>query len=70
MDDAITRFWDKYIERTVAYGVTVRARRWYVKRVELFIQAFPDTRLRSISSDDLTDYLKGLGRKLDCHDWR
>ena len=68
MDDAITRFWDKYIEKTVTYDVTERARMWYVKRVEHFIKAFPDTRLQLISSDDLSDYLKGIGRKSDCHE--
>jgi len=69
MDDAIARFWDKYIEKTVTYDVTERARRWYVKNVEHFIKAFPETRLQSISCDDMCAYLKGLGRKSDCQDW-
>ena len=70
MDDAITRFLDKYIAKTVDYGVQVRARRWYVKRVENFIRAFPDTRLQAISAQELAGYLEGIGRKLDCHDWQ
>jgi len=70
MDDAITRFWDKYIAKTVTYDVPERARMWYVKRVEHFIKSFPETRLQSISSDDLTNYLKEIGRKSDCQDWQ
>ena len=70
MEDAITRFWDKYIAKTVTYDVPERARMWYVKRVEHFIKSFPETRLQSISSDELSDYLKGIGRKSDCQDWQ
>ena len=69
MDDSISRFWDKYIDKTNAYDVPVLARRWYVRHVELFIKAFPGSRLAAISVADLTGYLEGLGRKLDCHDW-
>ena len=70
MDDAITRFWDKYIAKTVDYGVPERARRWYVRRVEAFIKAFPEKRLQSISPVDVTAYFEGIGRKLDCQDWQ
>ena len=70
MVDAIARFWDKYINKTVSYGVPEGARRWYVRRVELFIQAFPDTRLQSISAKDVADYLDVIGRKPDYQDWQ
>ena len=65
MDDPITRLWDKHIAKTVIYDMPERSRRRYVRRVELFIRAFPETRLQAISSEDLNIYLKGIGRKSD-----
>ena len=70
MEDAVSRFWDKYIDKTASYGVPERARRWYVKRVESFIRAFPDARLQSITAEDVSDYLDVIGRKSDCQDWQ
>jgi len=67
MDDAIARYWDKYIAKTVDYGVPENVRKWYVSRVESCIKSFAETRLQLISSDDLSNYLKGIGRKSDCH---
>ena len=34
MEDSIARFWDKYIEKTMLYGVDEVYVKWYVKCVE------------------------------------
>ncbi len=70
MDDVITRYWSKFTKKTVNYSTSVRARRWYTKRVEFFIKWFPVTRLQLISNGDLTDHLKGTGRKPVRQNWQ
>ena len=70
MDDPVSRFWDKYIEKTVACNVPEGARRWYVKHVEIFIKAHPDHRLAELQAADIAKYLEELGRKPDMPDWR
>jgi len=70
MDDSVSRFWDKYISKTVAYNVPEGARRWYVRHVEVFIKEYADTRLAGITANDVTQYLEMIGRKTDVVDWR
>lgn len=62
MDDSVSRFWDKYIDKTVVCDVQERARRWYVRHVEEFIKAFPGSRLSAIVANDVVMYLEGIGR--------
>ena len=70
MDDPVTRFWDKYIAKTVRSNVPGSVRRWYVIHVEAFIKAHPDSRLADLGAPDNTKYLEELGRKPDLPDWR
>ena len=70
MDDSISRFWDKYISKTVTYNVPEGARRWYVKHVEVFINAYSDRRLADIAAVDMTCYLEKIGRNPEIPDWR
>ena len=70
MADSVSRFWDKYINKTVSYGVPERARRWYVRHVEMFIKANSDTRLSAMSEQDITQYFEAIGRKRDIVDWQ
>ena len=37
MEDSVSRFWDKYIAKTVDNNVPEGARRWYVRHIEIFI---------------------------------
>jgi len=67
--DSIRRFWDKYIEKTMAYNVPKNSTRWYVKHVELYIKSLPSRRLAQHSSNDLDQYLKDLGRNKRLADW-
>jgi len=70
MDKSISRFWDKYIAITAIYGIPESARYWYVRHVEAFIRAHPDTRLRNITRRDLLSYTEVLGRKTDIPAWQ
>ena len=69
-DDKISRFWDKYIEKTISYRVPEKARRWYVRHVETFIEAHSDRRLAHITALDVRRYLDGIGRNERIEDWQ
>lgn len=70
MDDSVTRFWDKYINKTVSYGVPEGARRWYVRHVEEFIKANPEIRLSAMQEHNITEYFEVIGRKPGIVDWQ
>ena len=70
MEDSISRFWDKYINKTISCKVPDAARVYYVKHVESFIKAHPGRRLAELEGTDLEKYLNVIGRKPDYPDWR
>ena len=70
MDDSVARFWDKYIEKTKAYSLKDSVARWYVVRVEDYIKAHPEQRLRSHSAATLKAYLKVIGGKEKLQAWQ
>lgn len=70
MEESITRFWDKYIEKTISYKVPENARRWYVRHIELFIKVHKGRRLAQLDASDIDVYLKGKGRNASMPDWR
>ncbi len=70
MDDSIARFWDKYIEITKTYHIKSSAARWYVMRVEAYIEANKGVRLTHHNADDINHYLHEIGRKGYLKDWQ
>ena len=70
MDDAIARFWDNYISKTITCNLPSQSRRWYVKHIEAYIKANPNRRLADASPEDLRLYLLKIGRKPEYPDWR
>ena len=70
MSDSISRFWDKYILKTELYDVPKGARRWYVRHVEMYIEAISGKRLAAITQAEVMDYLDVIGRKKDLEYWR
>ena len=68
--DAIERFWDKYIKQTLEQGVKKSATRYYVLRVEQYIQAVPDKRLRDHEPKDVVEYFEAQGRLDRIEDWQ
>ena len=39
---SVSLFWDKYISKTMAYGIKFDAARWYVRHAESSINPFPN----------------------------
>ncbi len=70
MDDAASRFWDKYISKTTSYNVPEIARRWVVRPAEVFIKAHSGRRLATFTADDIEHSLKEKGRSEKLADWQ
>jgi len=69
-EESISRFWEKYIEKTSANRVSTAAGHWYVKHVERYLKAHENIRLVNHSVELLTSYLDDLGRKGRLKDWQ
>ncbi len=69
-EGAVARFWDRYLEQLRNQGVKPAAERWYVRRAEQYIQAFPDKRLAAHTVDEVTAHLGVIGRKEGLPDWQ
>jgi hypothetical protein len=69
-NDAIGRFWDRYIERLQQHGVKENALRWYVIRSEQYLRAYPDKKLADHTPQDVTTYLEALDRHERITDWQ
>lgn len=70
MTDSVSRFWDKYISKTISYKVSKVSRQWYVRHVEVFIKALKGRRLAAVSAADVEAYLEVIGRKRYMMDWK
>ena len=70
MDDSVARFWDKCIERSKAYQVKESVVRWYVIRVEEYIDSNKSLRLNRHSASEVSAYLEDIGRKNGLKDWQ
>jgi len=70
MDDQISRFWDKYVEKTIAYGVKESSVKWYVRYVEQYIAANKLKRLALNDADDIRSFLADIGRRGHLKDWQ
>lgn len=66
----IEKFWDRYIEFLCNQNVKPSAARWYVRRAEQYIHAYPDKKLTQHSAEDVTQYLQKLGRSGQITDWQ
>ena len=67
---SINEFWSRFLEIINSQGIQAPFDRWYVKRAEEYICAFPNKRLKEHSKKDVTDYLTEFGRKKDLKDWQ
>ena len=70
MTDAVSRFWDKYLSKTAYYKVPEPSRKWYVRRVEAFINAHAGRKLATLAAQDVRDYLDVIGRNERTEDWQ
>jgi len=67
---AVERFWDRFVDRIRKTGVKEPAVRWYVRRAEDYLKAFPGKRLADHTSEDVTGYLEQAGRLDRITDWQ
>jgi len=70
ISDPASRFWDNYIEALHRQGINEPVDRWYVKRSEQYISAFPDKKLALHTPDDVTGYFSKFGRMSNIKDWQ
>lgn len=64
------RFWDRYIQLARQEEVPEKALRWYVRRLEQYIQAHTDKPLRKHEASDVRDYLLQAGRSGGLQGWQ
>ena len=67
---AVQRFWHNYLSVLEKSSVAARARPWYRKHVEGYIQAHPGRRLARHSASDIDEYLAAKGRISHLHEWQ
>ena len=67
---SVSLFWDKYISKTMAYGVKSDAARWYVRHAESYIKAFPDLKLVQHLAANVKSYFLEKSRSNRLKDWQ
>jgi len=68
--DRIARFWDKYIEKTISYGIKYEVCRWYVKCCERYIKQHEPLRLVEHTPEVIHRYLEKIGRNTQLEEWQ
>lgn len=68
-DARVSRFWEKFIEKSKHYNIKPDVVRWYVKHAEQYIKAH-NSRLNSHGKRDVDKYLKEKGRNTRLKDWQ
>ena len=68
--DAVARFYDNYVACLHKASVPEKQRRWYVKHVEVFIKAHSGRRIKSLSGQEVSEYLDMLGRQNRLPGWK
>ena len=68
--DSVSRFWDRYIDSLHKQGIKPPVDRWYVRRSEQYITAFPDKKLVTYTLGDVSAYFTNLGRNTSLKEWQ
>ena len=68
-DVQVSRFWEKFIEKSKRYNIKPDVVRWYVKHAESYIRSH-DTRLSTHTARDIDKYLQKKGRNTHIKDWQ
>ena len=69
-DLSISRFWEKYISKTKAYGVKKNIVRWYVRDAELYIKEYAKIRLIHHEAHFVEKYLDNKSRNTRLEEWQ
>ena len=64
------RFWDKYIEKSISYGVRPNQSRWYVRHAEAYFKAHSGGAQVRHDEEFLTAYLVQKGRDKRLEAWQ
>ncbi len=68
--ESVRNFWDRYIQLLDNNGINIKFRRWYVKRVEEYIQYYYDERLRKHTPHHVTSFLTEAALQTGLSDWQ
>ncbi|MEW6332465.1 MAG: integron integrase, partial [Pseudomonadota bacterium] len=68
--DAVSRFWENFVEKTKAYNLKPSVVRWYVKHAKEYIRAHSGRRLAGHTTEDVMAYLREKGRNGRLADWQ
>jgi len=69
VDVMVSRFWDKYIEKTKLYNISDGTARWYVRNAEQYIKAH-SAKLKHHTAQTVDEYLHAKGRNVHLKDWQ
>lgn len=69
-EDGAPSNWDRYVELLRRRGVPERAQRWYVRWVEVFLDAVRPAALGDLSAEQVTEYLRALAARSDLAMWQ
>ena len=64
------RFWDKYIEKTISYGIRPHQSRWYVRHAEGYFKAHSGSAKTRHDAELVTAYLEQKGRDKRFEAWQ
>ena len=68
--DAVTRFFDNYLKCLHKASIPEKQRRWYVIRLEAFIKAHSERKIKSLTGQDIHQYLDMIGRQNNLAGWQ
>ena len=67
---SVSRFWDKYIVKTIDYGINQKRIRWYVIHAQPYIKHYCNTRLQAHEAVYLEKYLTAKHSQKPMQKWR
>ena len=69
-NQAISKFWDKYLHALEQRGVVANSRRWYVRHCEQYIAAHEGVKLASHTAATVERYLREISTLDRMDGWR
>ncbi|MDH5632926.1 MAG: integron integrase [Gammaproteobacteria bacterium] len=67
---SVRRFWDKYLILLGKNNIKPTAQRWYVRRVEQYIDHYQGVKLSTHTAEHVTDYFREIGSQTTLKDWQ
>ena len=70
LDKVSAQFWSEFLKAIHDQGVKAPYDRWYVRRAEQYIEAYPGQSLDQHRGENVQSYLEDIGRKQTLADWQ